>query len=114
MIIWNNFDQPETEQWNLFGEIFDTYCPRINPPPRTDLNAFFGSTPEKRVFDNPQVNDFDTLKGSLLSCSYAPLPDHPDYAALNDAIRDWFDTYQQDGLIHSQCHTNLFFGSLDS
>jgi ubiquinone/menaquinone biosynthesis C-methylase UbiE len=63
-------------------------------------------------FDNIQNFDFDGLKGRVLSSSYAPGPDHPNFDSMMTALRKIFDTYQRSGTIAFEYDTRLYYGQL--
>jgi ubiquinone/menaquinone biosynthesis C-methylase UbiE len=63
-------------------------------------------------FDNQQVFDFEGLKGRLLSSSYAPEPDHPNFEPMLADLRRLFDAYQADGAITIEYDTDVLYGQL--
>lgn len=65
-------------------------------------------------FDNVQNFDFDGLKGRVVSSSYAPGPDHPNFDSMIVALREIFDTYQRSGKIAFEYDTRLYYGQLKS
>jgi len=65
-------------------------------------------------FDNIQNFDFDGLKGRVLSSSYAPGPNHPNFETMMAALRKIFDSYQRSGTIAFEYDTRLYYGRLKS
>ncbi|MBN3852960.1 methyltransferase domain-containing protein [Paraburkholderia sp. Ac-20340] len=65
---------------------------------------------QKTVFPNAQLLDFDGLRGRLASSSYAPKPGDERYEPMLAALRELFDTTQQDGLVNFAYETRVFAG----
>ena len=77
------------------------------------IAAFFAPQPfTLRTFESRQVFDFDGVKGRLLSSSYTPEPNHPNYRPMLDALQANFDRYQADGKVSFDYLTLLYFGHL--
>jgi ubiquinone/menaquinone biosynthesis C-methylase UbiE len=77
------------------------------------IAAFFSPQPfTLRTFENRQVYDFDSVKGRLLSSSYAPEPGQANYQPMLDALRAIFDKHQIDGHVEFTYTTVLYFGHL--
>jgi SAM-dependent methyltransferase len=74
------------------------------------LRAFFGGPYQSRVYANAQIFDFDGLRGRLLSSSYVPGPEHRNYRPILDALRQLFDTHEENGCVRMEYDTELFFG----
>lgn len=66
----------------------------------------------KQSFDNKQVFDFESLKGRLLSSSYAPAKDHPKHQAMIENLQKIFDTFNQNNNIEFRYDTKLYVGQL--
>ena len=56
--------------------------------------------------------DFEGLKGRLLSSSYAPEPDHPNFEPMLADLRRLFDAHQVDGVVTIEYDTEVFYGQL--
>jgi SAM-dependent methyltransferase len=77
------------------------------------FDAFFGAGRwDKEVFGNYQVLDFESLKGRLLSSSYAPNAGHPRHGAMMASLRTLFDACQREGVVRMDYRTELFVGQL--
>lgn len=63
-------------------------------------------------FEFTQDFDHEGLKGRLLSASYAPEPDHPNYEAMLRDVRKVFDANQKDGTVVFNYETELYYGHL--
>ena len=77
------------------------------------ITAFFAPQPfTLREFENRQVFDYDGVEGRLLSSSYTPEPNHPNYQPMLGALRALFDKYQINGNVSFDYVTRLYFGRL--
>jgi SAM-dependent methyltransferase len=65
-------------------------------------------------FDFQQTFDYQGLQGRLLSASYAPEPDHPDFQAMLDDLRRLFDAHQTGGRVIFAYETEVYYGQLQS
>lgn len=78
-----------------------------------DVESFYApGSCECARFEFRQVFDYEGLKGRLLSASYAPEPDHPDYDAMLREVRKVFDANQKDGKVVFKYETELYYGQL--
>jgi SAM-dependent methyltransferase len=78
-----------------------------------DVEAFYlPGTCRMANFDFQQTFDYEGLQGRLLSASYAPEPDHPDYEAMLKEIRKVFDAHQKDGRVIFAYETEVYYGQL--
>jgi SAM-dependent methyltransferase len=78
-----------------------------------DLMRFFGNRDyHLMTIDNAQVLDFDGLKGRLLSASYIPAEDHPQFPVWSSALAFLFDQYQIAGRVTVVYKTKLYYGHL--
>ena len=73
---------------------------------------FAPSIAQSRVFPNQQVFDFEGLKGRVLSSSYTPQPDHPDFEPMLEQLRQIFDEHQQHGYVVFDYDTRVFYGQI--
>ncbi|HMJ25479.1 MAG TPA: class I SAM-dependent methyltransferase [Pyrinomonadaceae bacterium] len=63
-------------------------------------------------FEFQQTFDYEGLQGRLLSASYAPEPDHPDYQAMLGEARRLFDAHQTNGKVIFAYETEVYYGQL--
>ena len=63
-------------------------------------------------FENFQEFDFEGLKGRLLSCSYAPKEDQPEYLPMMNALREIFERHESDGKVRFEYATQVYHGQL--
>jgi ubiquinone/menaquinone biosynthesis C-methylase UbiE len=80
---------------------------------RQEIGEFFAPAPYKEgVFDMPQEFDYAGLEGRLLSSSYAPLPGHPNYAAMMEGLARVFAEHQRNGRVVMEHDTRVYYGRL--
>jgi SAM-dependent methyltransferase len=63
-------------------------------------------------FEFQQTFDCEGLKGRLLSASYAPEADHPNYGAMLSDLRRVFEANEKDGRVAFEYETELYYGQL--
>jgi SAM-dependent methyltransferase len=77
------------------------------------IHEFFAPAPcEERAFSLRQRFDYDGAAGRLLSSSYAPLEDHPQYAPMMQELRRIVQTHAVDGTIDFEYTTRVYYGQL--
>jgi SAM-dependent methyltransferase len=77
------------------------------------INAFFAPSPATlTIFPNKQVFDLESLKGRLLSSSYAPPPGHPNHAPMLADLTKLFAGTQINGTVDFDYETKLYLGTL--
>ncbi len=64
----------------------------------------------RRDFANDQTLDFASLRGRLLSSSYAPKVGHPRFAAMIAALQALYDRCQTGGLVQAEYQTEVYLG----
>jgi len=74
---------------------------------------FFGpATVTLKVFPNDQVFDFDGLRGRVLSSSYTPDPEHPNFPPMVHELEQIFDKHQRNGRVVFDYDTKVYYGHL--
>jgi len=64
-------------------------------------------------FEYQQIFDCEGLKGRLLSASYAPQADHPDFNSMLEDLRRLFEATKKDGKVVFDYDTELYYGRLE-
>ncbi len=118
VLVWNNRNTASSlmaAYESLLEEYTFSYQRVKAGDPSESLAGWFQQSPmQLQEFDNFQIFDFAGIRGRLLSSSYSPLPDHPNYLPMIAALRTLFNRYQQDGFIRFQYKTQLYFGQLEA
>jgi ubiquinone/menaquinone biosynthesis C-methylase UbiE len=73
------------------------------------LNKFFKNY-KLKIFQNYQVFNFEGLKGRLLSSSYAPMQDHPNYLFMINELEKIFHQNKINGKVKFEYDTELYYG----
>jgi len=117
VLIWNERRLDSTPFLRAFEELlleFGTDYEQVrHENVEKDIASFFA--PEEfnlATFENLQELDFEGLKGRLLSASYTPAADHPDYQQMLDKTREIFLAHQQDDRVFVEYDTKVYFGHL--
>jgi hypothetical protein len=77
------------------------------------LQSFFkDSLFHEAKFTIHQRFDFESLKGRLLSSSYTPTPDQPNYYPMLSELRAIFDNNQQSGTVSIDYETEIYVGEV--
>ncbi len=77
------------------------------------VNEFYDPAPfQGRVFGMRQEFDYAGVEGRLLSSSYAPGPEHPQYAPMLRELRRIFGISSVEGRVTFEYKTRLYFGRL--
>jgi SAM-dependent methyltransferase len=77
------------------------------------IDTFFAPSPfQTRVFTMRQEVDYVGLEGRLLSSSYTPQTDHPQYESMLRELRHQFDAHQVNGRVCFEHDTRVYYSSL--
>lgn len=115
-LIYNSWNLPQSPVAADYRDLLDRYgtdyqhvsCQRKIGP---DMVRFFGAGgPNEERFANDQSYDFDALCGRVLSSSYAPLPDQPNYEPLVAGLRQLYERHAVDGRIMFPYETTVYWG----
>jgi len=115
--IWN-FREMETSFAKAYEDILVKYGTdytrvRDSYPKGHDVQNFFlGAEFPHHVLPNVQFLDWEGLAGRLRSGSYIPQEGHVNFAPMMDALRELFQTHQEDGRVRVEYATNLYAGQL--
>jgi len=79
------------------------------------IDSFFApSAWNVQKFESVQMFDLEGLKGRLLSSSYAPEPDQPNYQPMLEALAALFAAHQRDGRVAFEYDTTVYYGRLST
>jgi hypothetical protein len=118
MLVWNERRTAGTVFLKEYERMLHTYCPEYKEKRhgRTDIIAqefFAGKKYQERVFQHWQEFDFAGLKGRLLSSSYCPLQEHPNYAPMLQELERIFRAHAQQDKVRFEYDTRMFFSQLN-
>ncbi|WP_338554101.1 class I SAM-dependent methyltransferase [Paenibacillus sp. KS-LC4] len=78
-----------------------------------EMQLFFReNTMEKSVFKMQQLFDFEGLSGRVMSSSYTPTPEHPNYGRMREELKKLFNQYEENGKVTFIYDTELYWGEL--
>ena len=117
VLLWNERLTDSTAFLRDYEELLVTYgtdYEEVRHERTTDaVNEFFDPAPfQKRVFLMRQEFDYAGVEGRLLSSSYAPGPDHPQYAPMLRELLRIFELSSTEGRVAFEYKTRLYFGHL--
>jgi ubiquinone/menaquinone biosynthesis C-methylase UbiE len=73
---------------------------------------FFPQTFKLKTLENAQHFDFESLKGRLLSSSYTPDPEHPNFKPMLAELEEIFHANQKAGMVSFEYETKIYYGHL--
>lgn len=115
VLVWNERQKESSPFLAAYERLLSTYSTdyatnQHNTFDEAFLHEFFGTKDLNiQVFQNRQMFDFESLKGRLLSSSYAPQPGDENYAPMLVALNEIFTTYAVDGQVAFDYDTRLYY-----
>ncbi len=79
----------------------------------SEIGEFF--SPQEfhlKSLENLQQFDFESLKGRLLSSSYVPERDHPNFPAMLQELERIFNAHESKGIVRFEYDTRVYYGQL--
>lgn len=76
------------------------------------LEVFFTGGYETHRLSNEQRFDLDGLRGRVLSSSYVPGPEQPQYGAMLTTLEALFAAHHEEGVVRFEYDTEIFVGRL--
>lgn len=115
-LVWNAWKADASPFLAAYEHLLETYAPDRHQVNRRNVThqtfqEFFGDY-HQATFANEQRFDFAGLQGRLLSSSYAPLPDHPNYTPMLADLRHIFEEYHVAGQVRFEYDTEVYYGQL--
>jgi SAM-dependent methyltransferase len=78
-----------------------------------EIAEFFApETFHLQTLENAQYFNFESLKGRLLSSSYAPDQDHPNFTVMLKELAEIFNRNQKEGVVSFEYETKVYYGQL--
>jgi ubiquinone/menaquinone biosynthesis C-methylase UbiE len=119
VLIWNERRTTSTPFQQDYERLLHTYATDYAAVDHKQIDAdhlrsFFGSDAFRlKTFDNQRmVDDFEGLKGGLLSASYTPEAGHPNHLPMLEELRRIFEAHQIDGRVRFEYDTQIYYGRL--
>ncbi len=117
VLVWNGYRVESSPLMAAYQDLVVRYGTDYSEVRREvvgcDVESFYAPGVCKCArFEFQQTFDYEGLKGRLLSASYAPDPDHPNYEAMLRDVRKTFDANQKDGRVIFAYETEFYYGQL--
>jgi SAM-dependent methyltransferase len=117
VLLWNERLTDTTPFLRDYEQLLLTYgtdYKEVRHERTTDaVNEFFDPVPyQELTFEMRQEFDYEGVEGRLLSSSYAPGPDHPQYPPMLRELHHVFDAHAVSGRATFEYKTRLYFGRL--
>lgn len=113
VLMWNLRKRVPDEFMNEYMEIVLKYSENLNLKSDSDKetipNFFKPKTVHKKVFNNPQIFDYERLKGELLSYSYMPTETHENFPSMIKELENLFNKHNNNGEVTIQYETHLHY-----
>jgi SAM-dependent methyltransferase len=116
-LLWNEHPPEDSAFLRDYDQLLRRHAPEYSSTVARRLDEermreFFGGAMERATFPNQQTFDFAGLLGRLLSSSYAPQPQQPQYAPMLAELRGLFDRHQRNGEVVFPYLTLVYFQPL--
>jgi SAM-dependent methyltransferase len=113
-LIWNERQLDSTEflrEYEKFLLRFANDYTKVRHENVTEsvLENFFRQPFRRETFENVQVFDLEGLKGRMLSASYMPAEDSPQFEPMISELQTLFAKYSENGKIEVFYDTKVFF-----
>src|SRR5580704_9989667 len=117
VLIWNERETDSTPFLRNYEKLLLTYgtdYQEVRHERTTDeIAGFFAPSPfQSAVLEMRQDCDYDALEGRLLSSSYVPNSDHPQYNPMLRDLRKLFDAHQANGQVLLAYVTRVYYGQI--
>lgn len=119
VIIWNNRKRSGSKFLEQYEDLLLTYGTDYKKISNIDIDfeKFYGIGKNsesclRKVFENYQLLNYSGLKGRLLSTSYAPLDDNPNFNKMIMNLEEIFNENNQNGLVRFEYETEVYYGRL--
>ena len=117
VLLWNERLTDSTPFLREYEQLLLTYGTDyedvLHEKTTDSVNDFFDPMPfQARVFEMRQEFEYAGIEGRLLSSSYAPGPEHPNYAPMLRDLRRIFDAHAVAGRATFDYKTRVYFGQL--
>ena len=116
VLVWNDRRIDSTEFQREYEQLLRTYGTDYELVRQRGvalaIESFFSQPFQTRAFESKQTFDYPGLEGRLLSSSYIPQKDHPQYNAMLRKLRDIFERHQLNGSVSFDYDTRVYYGRL--
>jgi SAM-dependent methyltransferase len=119
VVVWNTFPTGRSALVKAYDDVLLRYGTDYREVAKeiedSGIEKFFLPGGCKRTrFDFQQTFDWEGFKGRLLSASYAPNADSPEYDPMLLDLRRVYDAHQKDGTVVIDYDTVVYYGQLNT
>lgn len=118
VLIWNSRKTSGTPFLEQFERLLLTYGTDYEKVGHKSITLetlkpyFADGGPRLDTFSMMQLLNEESLKGRLLSSSYSPLPDHPNYEPMIQNLRNIYRSNEENGFVAIEYATELYWGEV--
>ncbi|MGI9305055.1 MAG: class I SAM-dependent methyltransferase [Gammaproteobacteria bacterium] len=116
VLIWND-RRTDTQFLARYEQLLLRYCADYSKVNHRNVDTgvvgeFFDGDCRAEKFANCQRINYEVFRGRLLSASYAPKENHPDFQPLMAALESAFREHERSGQIGFDYDTRVYYGRL--
>jgi SAM-dependent methyltransferase len=117
VLLWNDRRMDSTEFQRQYEQLLRTYGTDYEDVRQRGatlaIEGFFAQSFLTRAFEYKQTFDYDGIEGRLLSSSYVPQKDQPQYDSMLRELRRIFDDHRVNGRVSFDYDTRVYYGQLE-
>lgn len=117
VLVWNKTPSISSAPIEAYWTLIDRYSNEAEAIERRDARAsrgmdvLYGSgTYEQFILPNDQELSYEAFWGRMLSSSYTPLPGEDGHVEIEQASREYFDQFADEGILRFPYETHVFVG----
>lgn len=115
-LIWNSRKDNDSQFLRSYEKLLLDYAVDYKKVDHKNINeeilkSFFKNY-KKQIFPYSQKFNLQSLKGRLLSSSYAPTKNHPNFNPMMKELEKIFNSNQKNGIVEFLYDTEIFLGKL--
>jgi ubiquinone/menaquinone biosynthesis C-methylase UbiE len=117
VLIWNSRKKAATPFLDAYEQLLQQYATDYSAVRHENidegaLRTFLGATFTHHQLANQQIFDYAGLEGRLLSSSYVPPADHPNYQPMLRELKRIFERFNQNGAVPFDYDCDVYWGQL--
>ena len=117
VLLWNDRRMDSTEFQREYEQLLRSYGTDYEEVRQRGMSlgieGFFTQSFQMRELEYTQTFDYAGLEGRLLSSSYIPHKNHPQYDAMLRELHRIFDRHQANGRVSFDYDTRIYYGQLE-
>jgi len=117
VLVWNDRRMDATKFQRQYEQLLRTFGTDYEDVRQRGmtlaLEGFFAQSFQIREFEYKQTFDYAGIEGRLLSSSYVPQKDRPQYGPMMHELRRIFEGHQVDGRVFFDYDTRVYYGHVE-